>query len=320
MADSSPRKLITRELLEVEACIQASSISASEPLASMMQRLINSGGKRVRPMLTVLMGRICGAPEASLIPLASAMEILHAATLIHDDLLDDADQRRGQSSLHVEYSTGLAVLCGDYLFAQAAHLVASIGSVELIDRFTLMVTTIVLGETTQLANRWTIPSMEAYEQRIYAKTAAMMETLCACACLLGGMPSEEIEAAGRFGREFGIAFQIADDLLDYAADEHRIGKPTQHDLSQGLFTLPVLIYSTLCPMDQDLKVIQAGRRLDANIPRLVQAIRSSEALDITHRKAQDHILLALQALDHFPESPFRTTLKTFCQETLTQPK
>jgi octaprenyl-diphosphate synthase len=313
---------VAADLRQVEDILHAMAQSATAPLSSIILHLLDAGGKRIRPTVTLLMGRMVNAPEKPLLQLAAAMEITHTATLIHDDLLDHAETRRGQSALHVHQSTGVAVLTGDYLFAQAARMVATANCPPLVEQFATMVTVLAQGEVVQLTSRHSIPTLPDYQQRIYAKTAAMFEAACVCAALLAGAPDEVLAGSGMYGRELGNAFQIMDDLLDFSDRTEAIGKPVQRDIAMGIFTLPVLFYQRDHPNDPDLAAMLETARTDSSHPifdeatvqRLVHSIRKSTCLEEAARQAEHHGRLAARSLELFPASPFRSALEQLSEE------
>jgi all-trans-nonaprenyl-diphosphate synthase len=314
--------VISSDLLQVEAILHSVAGDATPPLSSMTQSLFDAGGKRIRPAITLLMGRMLQAPAEPLFQLAAALEITHTATLIHDDLVDHADTRRGQSALHVRYSTALAMLAGDYLFAQAARLVARTGCTPLVETFASMLATMVRGEVDQYVDRSTFPTMDAYLQRIFAKTGAMFEAGCASAALLAGASAVAVDIAGRYGREVGTAFQMMDDVLDFSGSEESMGKPALRDLLSGTVTLPVLAYRQTHPDDSDLQALQSIQRDDGLRPafdpttahRLAHSIQTSDALTASVSKAEEHAQLARQCLQTFDDSPYRTALDQFATE------
>jgi geranylgeranyl pyrophosphate synthase len=310
----SPQELIAQDLQTVEAYIRSTGEGAGQPLAGMIQSVFQAGGKRIRPTITLLMGHLLHAPMEPLIQLAAAIELTHTATLIHDDLLDNAEMRRGQSALHQRHSHAIAVLTGDYLFAQAAVLEAAHKNPRTMERFSGMLSTIVRGEMEQLVHRGTLPTMAEYEQRIFAKTAAMFETACACSALLADASAETLAAAEQYGRQAGMAFQIVDDVLDFFGETGGSGKPDQRDLFQGVFTLPVLLYQQKNPEDTDLISIRAGQSDEATLRRLSHSIQIGGFLQDALAKAEEYSDSAAQSLADFPINTYRSALEQLTRE------
>ncbi|NJL92854.1 MAG: polyprenyl synthetase family protein [Anaerolineae bacterium] len=204
--------------------------------------LIQAGGKRLRPAITLLTGRLLGAELDALVSVAASVELLHTATLVHDDLVDGAETRRGMPTLHSQYSAGVTVLTGDFLFAQAAHLAAEANNVAVVQLFAETLVRIVKGEIVQAQTRWQVPEYDVYIERIYGKTAALFEAAAESAALVAGSAPRQRAALARYGRLLGLGFQIIDDALDFLGTNASLGKPAGNDMRQGIFNLPVLFY------------------------------------------------------------------------------
>ena len=207
-----------------------------------VDHLIDSGGKRIRPMIVILIGNSLGAPEDHLITLAAAIEMLHTATLVHDDLIDNSLLRRGTPTINAQWSLGAAVLTGDFMFARAAQLASQTGSLLLMEKFAQTLMTIVNGELDQLLREQSSDLREDYFERIYAKTGSLFEVASEGAAIISQADAATIQAMKRFGYNLGIAFQIIDDVLDFTSSQDQIGKPNANDLRQGLITLPTIYY------------------------------------------------------------------------------
>ncbi len=250
-----------------------------------------------------------GGDQERLITLGAAIELLHTATLVHDDLIDGALLRRGIATLNSSWSPAATVLTGDFIFARAAKLAAETDSVEVMRIFADTLGIIVNGEVTQMFMSKRLASRENYLQRIYAKTASMFELASTAAALLSPVDSETVALVGKFGYQIGMAFQVVDDVLDFTAEQDTLGKPVAGDLRQGLVTLPALKYLNLHPDDPEMKHILEGRLLsDERMDRLVLAIRESGAIEAALAEAQEFVDCALEILDHFPASTERQAL------------
>jgi geranylgeranyl pyrophosphate synthase len=213
-----------------------------EILNTAVKTLISAGGKRLRPAVTLFGGRIFDVSLDDLVAVAASIELLHTATLVHDDLIDGADERRGAPTLHSRIPIGVTVLTGDFLFAQSAALAAEANSVAVVRLFADTLVSICKGEILQAQSRWKVPNAEVYEQRIYGKTAALFEAASTAAALLGQASEHEVTAMAAYGRELGLAFQIVDDALDFGSTTQTLGKPAGHDMRQGILNLPVMYY------------------------------------------------------------------------------
>jgi len=273
-------------------------------------QLLLSGGKRIRPTLAVLMGGLLGGDKERVITLAAAVEMLHTATLVHDDLIDGSLLRRGAPTLNAQWSAGATVLTGDYVFARAAHLAAEIESVALMRIFSRTLMTIVNGEITQLfRTRRGLDPRKDYLERIHAKTASLFEAAAEGAATLSGSPESDVVSMKSFGYEIGMAFQIMDDVLDFTGEASTLGKPVASDLRQGLVTLPTVCYMETNPGDDVLERFLGEDRPDERgVEGLIQRIRKSGAIERAVREAEDFVESGRARLTAFAASPEREAL------------
>lgn len=298
-----------REDLERVEQILCSRVDGASRLETALRGLIASGGKRLRPRLALLTGTMLGAEKPRLLALAAAIELLHTATLIHDDLVDGASLRRGRPTLNTRYPAGTVVLAGDFVFAHAVRLVSGTGSPALMRLFAQTLTTMAGGELAhacggESATKWYAVSREGYYRWIHAKTASLFELACGAAALLAPAGRETVAAARRFGRHLGMAFQITDDVLDFSGDPARTGKPVGGDLRQGAITLPALYHLESHP-DLD----PAALRVDgAALEQLVATIRRNGSIPRARREAEGFVERALGILHGFPATPEREAL------------
>lgn len=270
-------------------------------LAAALDHLLSSGGKRVRPALALLAGEMLGAEKEKIISLAAAIELLHTATLVHDDLIDGALLRRGIPTLNAQWTPGATVLMGDFIFACAAQLASDTKSVDLIQMFAETLATIVNGEITQMFPSLSDDYYEEYLNRIYAKTASLFELATIAPAILSPFRESVIDAAQRFGYGIGMAFQIIDDVLDFTGKQDAVGKPVANDLRQGLVTLPAIYYLESHPDDSNLSKILSGNGVEEEIlAKLVNDIQASGAIDRSVDKAKQFVSQALEALDELP--------------------
>jgi len=295
---------VQENLLQVDGLLRSSLEGGHNGLEAALAGLITAGGKRIRPRLALLTGNLLAADEGRLLPLAAAIELLHTATLIHDDLVDGASLRRGRPTLNARYPAGVTVLAGDFAFAHAARLAAEAGSLAVMRLFAETLTIMAGGELAQASTRGSLTSREAYYRWIHAKTASLFELASGAAALLSPVGEETAAAARRFGRLIGMAFQIADDVLDFTGDPARVGKPVGSDLRQGVITLPALCFFEAHP---DLRPA-AGRVEGPQLERLVAAIRANGAISQALREAEGFVQQALQALADLPAAPAREAL------------
>ncbi len=301
--------IIHEQLKEVEQHMLAQADHNHPDLATALEHLVAAGGKRVRPMVTLLVGGMLGADSQRLHSLAAAVEMLHTATLVHDDLIDGALLRRGMTTLNAKWSPAATVLTGDFIFARAAKLAADTDSIGVMHMFADALTTIVNGEITQYFDSRGVANRENYFHRIYAKTASMFELAAGAAALLSPVDESVAEAAHRFGYEIGMAFQIMDDVLDFTGEQVTVGKPVASDLRQGLITLPALHYWEAHPNDPAMKsVIKRNGHSNQEFSDLVHAIRHSGAIEKALEEASQYVQSAQDILASFPTAPERAAL------------
>jgi geranylgeranyl pyrophosphate synthase len=264
-------------------------------LDATINMIIESGGKRMRPTITLLAGRAVQAPTEHVLSVAASVELLHTATLIHDDLIDGADQRRGTPTLHSKVPLGITVLTGDFMFAQAAALAAEANNVEVVQVFANTLVDICKGELLQAKTRWQVPDIDTYNQRIYGKTAALFRAAAFSGALLGPDVSRpQMKAFETFGREVGMAFQIIDDALDFLSDSKKLGKPAGHDLHNGIITLPALIFIEEQGISPDVFIDQI--RDEDQREEIIKQIQQTDAARRAFETARDYIYRAEDAL------------------------
>lgn len=290
--------------------MQSQSDGHHPELASALDHLLSSGGKRVRPAVALLTGGMLGADPDQLVTLGAAIELLHTATLVHDDLIDGALLRRGIVTLNAQWTPGATVLTGDFIFARAAKLAAETDSVAVMRLFAETLSMIVNGEITQMFTSRGLVSRDDYHRRIHAKTASMFELAAAAAAILSRVESDCVEELREFGYDIGMAFQIVDDVLDYTGEQSTVGKPVASDLRQGLITLPTLYYLETHPHDPVLLGIIDGKSYQEGvIDGLVDHIRESGAIDMAMDEAKRFVDDALDKLEGQPDCPEKHALE-----------
>ncbi len=332
-------------LEQVEDKMKSVDADVFAPLANAFLELIGQGGKRLRPALALLAAGLQDAnPEHSnsrpkvdgpqtasdevrngrtLIALAAAVEMLHTATLVHDDVIDGALLRRDAPTLNASWSAGATVLAGDYMFARSAQFAAETDNVRVITIFSDTLRVIVDGEMRQLSDRNDFrQDRQAYYQRIYAKTASLYSAATEAAAVLVGLSPERVQALKSFGYQFGMAFQIVDDILDFVGTDATLGKPVGSDLRQGTLTLPFLYYLRELPQPQKVvsRLLQARERADAGDPGIlsatvqenVQAVRASGAIEAAHQEALGFLDHAVHDLAPFNDNLCQRSLLGLC--------
>ena len=279
-------------------------------LRSALEHLLSAGGKRIRPTLGLLIGNMLGAPEEKLITLGASVELLHTATLVHDDLIDGALLRRGMPTLNARWSPAATVLTGDFLFARAAKLAAETDYLPLMKLFSETLAIIVNGELTQMFSARGVIERNNYYERIYSKTASLFEMSALAAAMVSTEEEATRESMKVFGYEVGMAFQIVDDILDFTGDPSTVGKPIGSDLLNGLVTLPAIYFAEANPRNADvLSLPEGGWKDTARVQRLVDAIRQSRAVQHSLEEACQAVRRALSALEEAPASPEKEALE-----------
>lgn len=301
---------VHEQILQVEERMRMQGEDSHPDLRSALEHLLAAGGKRIRPTLGLLVGNMLGGDAEKLITLGAAVELLHTATLVHDDLIDGALLRRGTETLNARWSSAATVLTGDFLFARAARLAAETDHLALMRLFAETLSVIVNGEVNQLFSARGSTHRENYYQRIYAKTASLFEMSTQAAALVSTENEKWIDSVRKFGYEIGMAFQIVDDILDFAGDEATVGKPLGSDLLQGLVTLPAIYYAEANPSHPDVLSLAANDWGDhERMTHLVQTIRHSDAPQQAMSEAEECIERAIAFLEIFEPSPERQALE-----------
>jgi geranylgeranyl pyrophosphate synthase len=309
--------LVRDDLVRVESKMRSIGGSGTyAPLAEAFLALLGSGGKRLRPALALAAYGFFAQPASDkAIAVAAAIETLHTATLVHDDLIDNALVRRGSTTLNAVWNKGATVLAGDYLFARAAGFAAETENVRVVQLFAETLRIIVEGELRQLfsSRQWRQPK-DAYYPRIFAKTASLFASATRSGAILGGATSAQEQALYDYGHYFGMAFQIVDDILDYAGEEATLGKPVGGDLRQGIMTLPFFYYLHAQP--DPAIVIARLEGGDEGVGEVIAAVRASEAIGQALAEARAFAEQASTALISLPESPFCEVLRELTDSTL----
>jgi geranylgeranyl pyrophosphate synthase len=300
---------IRKRLEDVEDHL-AGTIETETPLVSEAGAyLLSAGGKRFRPMLVLLGGHFGDPTDPRLIPLAVAVELTHLASLYHDDVIDEADSRRGIPSVNARWSNTVAILAGDFLFARASAIAAELGT----DVSRLLAETIgrvCEGQIreVQAAGRLEIDEAD-YMAVIERKTASLIATSCQVGGLLAGAPPAVVEGLGRFGLALGLAFQLSDDIMDLVADQSTLGKEPGVDLREGVFTLPVILALRESEHREELRRLLRSEQPDeGNLRRVGEIVRGDGALGRAREAVGIEVRRALLEAEHLPEGAAREAL------------
>jgi geranylgeranyl pyrophosphate synthase len=305
---------VQEEIKLVEERMRTQADNTHSDLRAALEHLLAAGGKRIRPTISLLVGNMLGAPLDKLITLGAAVELLHTATLVHDDLIDGSLLRRGMATLNARWSPPATVLTGDFLFARAAITAAETDHLPLMKLFSETLATIVNGELTQMFTSRGLISRDNYYKRIYAKTASLFEMTSRAAAMVSPVDETVTESMRDFGYQIGMAFQIVDDILDFNGEQAAVGKPLGSDLHNGLVTLPAIYYAEANPNDPDiLSLPNGGWTNTENMTRLVANIRASDSSKQAMREAEQHVERALARLSAMEPCAEREALENLAR-------
>ena len=304
--------LVRSDLDKVEREISLESIASVEAVTSIGQYLQAGGGKRLRPILLLLCSKLFGPTSETAIRLAAVVEMIHTATLVHDDVIDIAKTRRGRPSINVVWGNHTSVLAGDWLYMQAFQVALRERNFHVLDVLIGLTQAMVEGELLQLERIGKIEISEAdYMQLVDRKTASLFAACARLGALVGGADEETENRMGEFGWNLGIAFQLVDDVLDFTSREKILGKPVGNDLREGKVTLP-LIYAleTASPADRSLieTVLADGNYEQAPFLSVLQFLHKHNGVDRAMERAQTFTEKARATLAGFPESPYQRAL------------
>jgi octaprenyl-diphosphate synthase len=270
-------------------------------LARILDHVLEAGGKRVRPAIALLCGRLGDYQLDLLVPMAASIELVHSASLVHDDVIDGAATRRGRSTANALFDNAATVMVGDYMFAHAAELVSRTGNIEVVRLFARTLMAMTSGELNQDMSAYNYSqSTREYFGRIAGKTASLFAAASEGAAMVAGLDNQQTQDLRSYGENLGMAFQVVDDILDFTADESELGKPAGSDLMHGTLTLPSLLLIERYPDDNPVKRYFAGRNKAASLRRSLEMIRESDILDESYSIAHDFRDRAIRSLTDFP--------------------
>ncbi len=311
--------LCADDMALVNSLIRDSLDSNVVLIRQISQYIIGSGGKRLRPMLVILAAKACGYPGRHHVTLAAIIEFIHTATLLHDDVVDDSDLRRGKQTAHAVWGNAASVLVGDFLYSRSFQMMVGVDSMRVMEVLANTTNTIAEGEVEQLLN---MHDPEVSQQRYFSviekKTARLFEAACQLGAVLTGR--EDLDTAlATFGRELGTAFQVADDVLDYTADADKLGKNSGADLAEGKATLPLILCREQAG-EQDRRLIDESIRKGdlGQLHRITSLIRDSGALDQATQVAHDRANAALAAIAPLAPSPWKDAMEQLARYSVTR--
>lgn len=277
-------------------------------LSEQLGYVLKETGKGIRPALTLLSGRFYDYNLTYLLPMSVSVELMHTATLVHDDAIDKAKIRRGRPTINSMWGDDIAVLMGDYLFARAGEAVADTQSTRAVKLFSQTLGIISSGEINQYRNAFNLgQTREDYFKRIYGKTASLFALSAQTGAILSQAPEEAVEILKNYGDNLGTAFQIVDDILDFTSTEEVMGKPVGSDLTQGTLTLPAMMLIECYPDDNPIKrLFESGDR--KNVDLAIEMVLNSSIIDDCYQVASEYCELACRNLDLLPENNSRQAL------------
>tara|TARA_B100000242_G_scaffold13905_1_gene8657 strand:- start:3402 stop:4421 length:1020 start_codon:yes stop_codon:yes gene_type:complete len=304
--------LIENDFKKVNQIINEQVISHVDRIPEVSNHIIKLGGKRLRPILTLTTSKMCGYNEDMHINLAAAVELMHTATLLHDDVVDDSDLRRGKSTSHIVWDNKSSILVGDFLLGKAFQLMVETKSIDCLKNLSNASAKIAEGEVMQLIASDNIKTTEdRYMGIIEAKTAELFSTACVVSALITKSKDEEINALTSFGKNLGIAFQLKDDALDYIGNKNSLGKNTGNDFLEGKVTLPVILaYRRGNNKERKFFEDIFNNRIRNNdlLKKAIKIINHYGTIEDTLSKAYQHGRVAKDALAIFPNTEFKDAL------------
>ena len=299
------------QLVQVENKLKALSDTTIPELEPLLNHVLSHGGKRVRPAMTLLSSNFFPQEPENAVNMATGVELLHLATLIHDDTVDNADLRRGNASVSSRWGKQVAVLFGDCLFAASAVLVCDTGNLRVVRRFAETIMELASGEIIEFFNTFNPKQeMDRYYDRIYRKTATLFCTAAESGAVLSGATEEQVQALRDYGYNIGMAFQIVDDLLDIQGNEAEMGKPVGNDLLQGVLTLPTILLLERYPNNNPIADLFKDREDTAKVGQTLDMINNSTILADCFAIVRQYCDQANRSLETLPKCDCRDSLET----------
>ena len=300
---------IQQQLNQVEDRLRALSQTDAPYLEPLLEYVLASGGKRIRPAITLLASDFYPHQPENSITMASAVELLHVATLIHDDTVDNSDLRRGRATVSNHWGQHVAVLFGDYVFGTSATFVCDTGNLRVIRRFSETIMDLASGELVEYFSAFdATQARKQYDERIYRKTASLFRTAAETGAILGEAPEPQIQALRAYGYNIGMAFQIVDDLLDVQGDAAELGKPVGNDLLQGVLTLPTIMLIERYPNDNPVEKLFKDRGEDGWLRDALEMINGSGIIGDCFAVIRQYCETASRSLDILPDCAARRSL------------
>lgn len=278
-------------------------------LMDSLEHVLSVPGKRTRPAITILASKFQPHESETPITMAAAVELLHIATLIHDDTVDNSSVRRGKATVSNKWGEDVAILLGDYVFATSATLVCDTNNIRVIKRFSETIMELSSGELSEISDafKWNI-TMESYLRRIYNKTASLFSTAAESGSVLSGASETQNQALKSYGYNLGMSFQIIDDILDFEGEEKEVGKPVGNDLIQGTMTLPSILLVQQHPENNHIRKFFENTEDLSQIANTIDTIQNSDIIPRCYSTAMEYSRKAQVALENLPDCSYKTSL------------
>ncbi len=305
---------IQSRLQTVETRLRSLDEATVPNLKMLLDYVLSTGGKRIRPAMTLLASDFYGPLDESPITMAVGIELLHLATLIHDDTVDDSVMRRGKPTVSHQWGNHVAILLGDYVFSASATWVCDTGNLRVVCRFAETLRQLSTGQISEYFNNYNPEqTRQGYQDRISRKTASLFRTAAECGAILGGAPEPQITALSNYGFSMGIAFQVVDDLLDFQGDPVEMGKPVGNDLMNGILTLPSIMLLERYPTDNPVAAYLKDRTNDRHLDQAIEMVHNSGVVADCYGEVRDYCARGLRELESLPRCEARDSLQALAE-------
>lgn len=315
---------IREEFRLFDVAFKAAFQSNNEILSIVNEYIHNNKGKQIRPILTFLAAKICGKPNESTINTAISLELLHTASLIHDDIVDDTYERRGQKSVNAIWRNKIAVLVGDYILSQSLSIANKTKNCDILDGITNLGKELSDGELLQISNAKNVTVDEQKYLEVISKKTAMLFSICTSSGAISvGANKENIEKLRKFGKIYGICFQIKDDIFDYISTEEEIGKPVGNDIREGKITLP-LLYALKSSGDEEkeeyLNILKRKDFTQENVEKLIRFAKAKGGIEYAEKRMLEFKEEAIKTIDYFDDNDIKKSLLMTLEHTIERKK
>lgn len=294
---------VQKELQLVKSTMQDITRVELPQLAEPLGYILEHEGKQVRPVITLLVGKLYNFNVDILVSMAASVEFLHLASLLHDDTIDNSAVRRGEPTVQSIWGGNTAILIGDYIFAKSAYLISTIGSTEIMSIFSQTLMSLCSGvlEESSTAHNYNL-SRAQYYKRIESKTASLISLASESGAILSNAPEKTAGELKSYGYNMGMAFQIVDDILDFTGEQEELGKPVGNDLFQGILTLPAILLIEQYPKDNPIKELFEGKQVEKNLKLAIEMILNSSVIEQSYKIANEFCSKCRQILHNLPDS------------------